>query len=182
MINKIANLLIKIILRADTNLILILYNRLTNEYWTSVYLNYRKIYDISPSFKFNGIDIMFYGKGKIICGSNSYIGNYSTIQASSKQQVIIGNNCSISHNVRIYTESNNAEQNMNANNPKHKQYGDVIIEDGVWIGANVFIKEGVHIGKNVIIGANSVVVKDLEENGIYSGVPAKLIRYKNYDK
>ena len=57
--------------------------------------------------------------------------------------------------------------------------GNVIIEDFVWIGANVFINPGVTIGKNSIVGANSVVVRDLPPNGIYGGVPAKLIKLKS---
>lgn len=179
MIKKIANVLIKIILKADKNLIIALYSKLYNTNHEAIYLNYRRIYSISSSFRFNGTNILFYGNGEIICGENSYIGNYSTVQSVENQKVVIGNNCSISHNVRIYTASNDADQNMNTNNSKSKKYGNVIIEDGVWIGANVFIKEGVHIDKNVVVGANSVVTNNLSENGIYGGVPAKLIRYKD---
>ena len=44
---------------------------------------------------------------------------------------------------------------------------------------NVFINPNIIIGDNVIVGANSVVTKNLEPNGIYGGVPAKLIRFKD---
>ena len=60
-----------------------------------------------------------------------------------------------------------------------EHYEDVIIGNGVWIGANVFINPNIIIGDNVIVGANSVVTKNLEPNGIYGGVPAKLIRFKD---
>ena len=62
---------------------------------------------------------------------------------------------------------------------KEKIVGDVIIGNGVWIGANVFINQGVVIGDNVVVGANSVVTKSLKEKGVYGGVPAKLIKFKN---
>ncbi len=45
----------------------------------------------------------------------------------------------------------------------------------VWIGANVTIVPGITIGDNAIIGAGAVVTKDVPENTIYAGVPAKQI-------
>lgn len=53
---------------------------------------------------------------------------------------------------------------------------DVIIENGVWIGANVTILKGVRIGKDSIIAAGSVVTKDVEPYSIYGGVPAKKLK------
>lgn len=45
------------------------------------------------------------------------------------------------------------------------------------LGANVTIVGKVHIGNNVIVGAGSVVVKDVPDNCIVAGNPAKIIRY-----
>ena len=56
--------------------------------------------------------------------------------------------------------------------------GKVIIEDNVWIGENVIILPGVHIGKNAIIGAGAVVTKDISDNSIAVGNPAKVIKEK----
>jgi acetyltransferase-like isoleucine patch superfamily enzyme len=52
----------------------------------------------------------------------------------------------------------------------------IIVEDEVWIGANVTILPGVKIGKCSVIGAGSVVTADVEPYSIYAGVPAKKIR------
>lgn len=138
---------------------------------------YRKKYEIDPSFKFNGVHIHLYGDGQIILGKDSYIGDFSTIQSSPDHKVVIGKKCSISHNVRVYTESNVADQDFSLGKLITKT-GDVVIEDYAWIGANVFINPGVVIGRNSVVGANSVVVKDLPANGVYGGVPAKLLKTK----
>lgn len=57
----------------------------------------------------------------------------------------------------------------------YSKIGKVTIEDNVFIGANSTILAGVTIGKNSIIGAGSVVTKDIRENSIAAGNPAKVI-------
>ena len=57
--------------------------------------------------------------------------------------------------------------------------GDIIIEDDVWIGAGSIITAGVTIGKGTVIGAGSVVTKDIPQNVIAAGVPAKIINKRN---
>ncbi|MCK0115074.1 acyltransferase [Gelidibacter sp. F63206] len=143
------------------------------------YDSYRRKYNISENFRFNGDNILFYGEGKIHCGEGSYIGELSTIQSSKRCIVSIGCHCSISHNVRIYTQSRISDQDFSKS--KENKLDNVTIGDYVWIGANVFINPGVTIGSNAIVGANTVVVKDIEPFTIVGGVPAKLIRRKKID-
>lgn len=50
------------------------------------------------------------------------------------------------------------------------------IGDDVWIGPGARILGEVKIGNNVIVGANAVVVRDLPDNVVAAGVPAKVIR------
>ncbi len=87
----------------------------------------------------------------------------------------------ISHNVRIYTQSNLADWDF-SNSPIPEKVGNVIVENYVWIGANIFINSGVTIGTNSIVGANSVVTKDIPPFSVYGGVPAKFIRQKKLSK
>ena len=55
--------------------------------------------------------------------------------------------------------------------------GQVIIDDGVWIGENVFVSKNVTIGQNAVIGANSVVTKDIPPFCVAVGSPARVIRH-----
>ena len=60
---------------------------------------------------------------------------------------------------------------------KGLQYAkDIVIEDNVWIGANVTVLPGVTIGKNSVIGAGSVVTKDIEADTVAMGIPCRPVR------
>ncbi|WEV44877.1 sugar O-acetyltransferase [Streptococcaceae bacterium ESL0687] len=50
------------------------------------------------------------------------------------------------------------------------------IGDGSWLGANVTVNPGVKIGKNTIIGSGSVVTRDIPDNVIAVGNPARILR------
>jgi acetyltransferase-like isoleucine patch superfamily enzyme len=58
--------------------------------------------------------------------------------------------------------------------PKNER--DIVIRDGVWIGANAVVTAGVTINEGCIVGAGSVVTRDLPANMICAGVPARPIR------
>ena len=52
----------------------------------------------------------------------------------------------------------------------------IVIGNDVYIGNNVILLPGVHIGNNVIIGAGAIVTKDIPDNSVAAGVPAKIIK------
>lgn len=111
-------------------------------------------------------------KGKLTLGQNSFI-NYSCFLDLSND-IIIGDGVSIAFKTIFINASHEigpiehrAGKGINA---------PIRIEDGCWIGANVTIMLGVTIAKGCIIGAGTLVTEDTEENGIYVGIPARLIR------
>jgi acetyltransferase-like isoleucine patch superfamily enzyme len=53
--------------------------------------------------------------------------------------------------------------------------GGIVIEDDVWLGANVVVLDGARIGKGSVVAAGSVVRGELEPYGIYAGAPAKQV-------
>ena len=52
----------------------------------------------------------------------------------------------------------------------------VKIGNDVWIGGNVTILPGVTIGNNVVVAAGAVVTKDVPDNCVVGGVPARVIK------
>lgn len=90
-------------------------------------------------------------------------GNFTFIKKSCK----IGKNCTILTGVVF---GNKYEKNDNAS---------VLVGDNCYFGLGVKIFGNIKIGNNVIIGANAVVTKDIPDNAIVGGIPAKVIRIKN---
>jgi serine O-acetyltransferase len=50
-----------------------------------------------------------------------------------------------------------------------------VIGDNVYIGPGARLIGGFKVGNNVVIGANAVVIKDVPDNSVVAGVPAKVI-------
>jgi len=54
--------------------------------------------------------------------------------------------------------------------------GEIHIKRNAWIGANAIILPGVTIGENAIVAAGAVVAKDVADNTVVAGVPAKFVK------
>ena len=55
----------------------------------------------------------------------------------------------------------------------------VVVEDGVLIGANAVVIEGVHVGRGAVVAAGAVVTRDVPENAVVAGCPARVIKEKD---
>lgn len=86
----------------------------------------------------------------------------------------IGNNVTIAHNVCFITHDGGAGL-FRKEYPGINRFGRILIGDNVFIGRNSIILLDVKIGNNVVIGAGSVVTKDVPDNVVVAGVPAKII-------
>lgn len=159
-------------------IILRVLNKIERTHWNLKYNEFRKKYEIHPTFGFSGWGISFNGNGRIICGEESYIGRRSVVVVENPHKIQIGKRCRISYNVSMFTISGVADHDFSSNYMYYKS-GDIIIGDYVWIGANTFINPGITIGSNSVIGANSVVSHDIPSNVIVGGSPIRIIRKKN---
>lgn len=110
----------------------------------------------------------FYQPKNIEIGEDTIIGNGTFLDGRSKLK--IGNHVDIASEVMIY----NSEHDLN--NPEFKAIeAEVEIGNYVFIGPRVIILPGVKISDGAIIAAGAVVTKDVAENTIVGGVPAKMI-------
>ena len=115
---------------------------------------------------------------EIIIGNDVSIGDDCHITAINK--INIGNNVLIGKKVTITDNSHGKSEHRILSiapnlRPLYSK-GEVVIENGVWLGDKVTILAGVRIGKNAIIAANAVVTKDIPANSVSGGVPAKTIK------
>ncbi|WP_218955024.1 MULTISPECIES: acyltransferase [unclassified Acinetobacter] len=107
-------------------------------------------------------------------GNNVSIHHQSTLICSGG--IEIGDAVAIAHNSSILS-TNHTWNDVSLPikyNPLDKK--NIIIEDDVWIGCGVRILAGSFIPKRTIIAAGAVLSKKLPSNGIYGGIPAKLIK------
>lgn len=112
--------------------------------------------------------------GKKIHVGKHFIANFN-VTILDIREVIIGDHCMIGPGTLITTVGHPLS-------PKRRREHIGIAEpvkigDDVWIGGNCTILPGVTIGNNVVIAAGAVVTKDIPDNCVAGGVPAKVIKY-----
>jgi acetyltransferase-like isoleucine patch superfamily enzyme len=106
------------------------------------------------------------GSGTIIDGKTK-IGNNTSIQSGVYIPLgtVIGNNVFLAPKVVI----------TNDKYPASSRLVTTIIEDNAIIGANATLIAGVKIGKRAVVGAGSVVTKDVPDEAVVYGVPARIV-------
>jgi len=153
--------------------------------------------------KKSGLNLSISNNVEIACPKNIMVGNNvsflsgGVLRACDRAQLTIGNNFSANGNVRIIADcggkiviGNNvmigpntvmrssnhiySDLDMPMNMQGHAA-GHILIEDDVWIAANVVILPNVKIGAHSIVAAGAVVSKDIPGYSIVAGVPAKII-------
>lgn len=93
----------------------------------------------------------------------------------------IGNQVMLGPRVSLYTAGHPIDADVRN---EQLEYGhQITIGNNVWIGGNTVVCPGVKIGNNVVIGAGSIVTKDIPDNTVAAGNPARTIRkITNEDK
>lgn len=109
-------------------------------------------------------------KGKFRMYGNPY-GHFGT----EPWIITLGNNVHITKNVEFITHDG-ATLLFRDRHQKLEITKPIVIGDNVYIGVNSIIMPGVVIGSNVIIGAGSIVTKNIPDNSVAVGVPAKVVK------
>ena len=110
------------------------------------------------------------------CGKNITIGKHVFFNSGCRFQdqggITIGDGALIGHNVVLATLNHGlapGERHDLCPAPIH-------IGKNVWIGANAVVLPGVTVGDNAVVAAGAVVSRDVPENAVVGGVPARLLR------
>lgn len=118
--------------------------------------------------------------GVVVNGKPNYINfnvkfdstdNYSLIELND-HCVVTGNSLILTHD---YSISHMFIGSLKRD-PHMKRKGKVIIGENAFVGANCIILPGCNIGKNSVVGAGSVVTKDVPDNTIVAGNPARKVK------
>lgn len=113
-------------------------------------------------------------EGSFSLGDNSFLNENCNVIVLGN--IRIGDNVMIAPNSCLISGNHNFEnKNININEQGYCKK-DIVIKDNVWIGCNSIILGDVTIESGAIIGAGSVVTKNVGENEIWAGNPAKFIK------
>lgn len=130
------------------------------------------------------------GKGnqfrpKVFATSVAVIGNYNYFgDRSMVGNAVIGNYCSFAPDVKIAQSQHAISYITTYQRICSKNIGyslnqkPAVIDNDVWLGANVVVMQGVHIGNGAVVGANAVVTHDIPPYAIAVGIPARVIKYR----
>jgi galactoside O-acetyltransferase len=119
--------------------------------------------------------------GKIYIGDNVSMNNNVYIDASQGGEIVIGDNVLFGPNITLRASNHRSDKKNIPIIQQGHLPGKIFIKNDVWIGTNAVILSGVTIGQGSVIGAGAVVTKDVPENVLVGGVPAKIIK-ENYRK
>ena len=113
------------------------------------------------------------GKGMKI-GKNFGCGDYCFFGCSGG--IVIGDDVILGQNVRFHSQNHNFDRIDIPIREQGVVSKGIIVGDNCWIGSGVVILDGVSIGNGCVLGSNALVNKDIPDNSIAVGNPAKIIR------
>jgi len=130
---------------------------------------------------FNHTTIQTGLEGSVTIGANTRIQPRCQLSAY-KASIRIGSNVGIAPNCALYSYDHGTFLDNPISSQPLQTKGDIIIEDGAWLGVGVIVLSGVRIGRGAVVGAGSLVTRDIPDNSIAYGVPAKVAKTRVWNK
>lgn len=91
-------------------------------------------------------------------------------------EIRIGSDVMLGPGVKLFSENHVFSDRSQTIKAQGVDRSFLMIGDDVWIGSGVTVTAGVTIGRGVVVAAGSVVTRDLPDNVIVAGIPAKIMR------
>lgn len=110
---------------------------------------------------------------RICVGDNVWIGRKCHVVAPGG--ITLGNDVLIAHDSCLETAGHDIDPKKLFREAKII-YGPITIGNNTWLGTRTTVLYNTTIGSNVVVAAGAVVIKDIPDNVIYGGVPARKIR------
>lgn len=110
--------------------------------------------------------------GDVTIGDYTRIGIHCTVIGP----VCIGHHVNLAQGITVTALNHNFGDSAKRIDEQGISTKPIVIGDDVWIGANAVILPGVTIGKHCVVAAGAVVNKDVPDNCVVGGVPAKIIK------
>jgi acetyltransferase-like isoleucine patch superfamily enzyme len=115
-------------------------------------------------------------EGEVSIGAKTVIGQECTI--SAYQRVEIGRECIIADRVMLIDFDHGVVEVERPIRLQGIYKRDVRVGSNVWMGYGSCVLRGVSVGHNSVVGTNAVVTKDVPENAVVGGVPARVLRMR----
>jgi acetyltransferase-like isoleucine patch superfamily enzyme len=119
-------------------------------------------------------------EGQVSIGAKTVMGQECTI--SAYQHVSIGRECIVADRVMLIDFDHGVVEVERPIRLQGIYKRDVKVGSNVWMGYGACVLRGVSIGDNAIVGTNAVVTRDVPENAVVGGVPAKVLRMREAPK
>ena len=117
--------------------------------------------------------------GELTIGNRVALNANVYINACSGGTIRIGDDVIVGPNVVMRASDHAFDDVTRPMRDQGHTAGVIVIDDDVWLGANVTVVGGVRIGRGAVVAAGAVVSKDVEPYTIVGGVPARLIRRRD---
>lgn len=111
--------------------------------------------------------------GSVTIGENTVLHPHCFLSAT-QASIHIGAEVGIAAYCAFYPHDHGTVAGQSIQNQPLVIKGDIVVEDGAWLGHGVTVLSGVRIGKGAVIGAGSTVACDVPDDAIASGVPARV--------
>jgi acetyltransferase-like isoleucine patch superfamily enzyme len=115
-------------------------------------------------------------EGEVAIGSKTVMGQECTI--SAYQHVSIGRECIVADRVMLIDFDHGVVEVERPIRLQGIYKRDVRVGSNVWIGYGACILRGVTVGDNSVVGTNAVATKDVPDNAVVGGVPARVLRMR----